>query len=61
MLQPQCATHSLSHVLGLGEIEVDQLYAALDWLGESQPRIETALAKKHLANGVLVLYDLSST
>jgi hypothetical protein len=61
MLQPQCATHSLSQVLGLGEIEVDPLYAALDWLGEAQPRIETALARKHLANGVLVLYDLSST
>lgn len=61
MLQPECATHSLSSLLGLGEIEVDQLYAALDWLGEAQPRIEAALAKKHLANGVLVLYDLTST
>ena len=61
MLQPQCATHSLARVLGLGDLEVDALYAALDWLGKAQPRIEAALARKHLANGVLVLYDPTST
>lgn len=61
MLQPQCATHSLARVLGLGDLEVDALYASLDWLGKAQPRIEAALARKHLANGVLVLYDLTST
>jgi transposase len=33
----------------------------LDWLGEAQARIEKALVRKHLVNGVLVLYDLSST
>jgi DDE family transposase len=60
MLRPQSAAHSLSHVLGLGEIELDGVYEALDWLGQAQPRIERALARKHLANGVLVLYDLSS-
>ena len=61
MLQPQCAAHSLSQVLGLGEIELDTVYEALDWLGEAQPRIEGALARKHLSDGVLVLYDLTST
>lgn len=60
MLRPESAAHSLSQVLGLGEIELDAVYAALDWLGQVQPRIEGALARKHLANGVLVLYDLSS-
>ncbi|KWR84604.1 IS1634 family transposase [Cupriavidus sp. IDO] len=61
MLQPQCATHSLSQVLGLGAFEVERLYAALDWLGEAQPRIESSLARQHLSDGVLVLYDLTST
>lgn len=61
MLRPQCATHSLSAVLGIGEVEPDDLYRALDWLGDAQPRIERQLAHKHLTNGVLVLYDLSST
>jgi hypothetical protein len=61
MLQGESAAHSLSQVLGLGQIELDTLYEALDWLGEAQPRIERALARQHLANGVLVLYDLSST
>jgi hypothetical protein len=60
-LQPECATHSLSQVLGLGAFEAERLYAALDWLGEAQPRIERSLAAKHLSDGVLVLYDLTST
>src|SRR6204780_2643004 len=48
-------------ILGLGEVDEDELYAALDWLGERQPAIETALAKRHLKNGTLVLYDVSSS
>ena len=61
MLQAQCATHSLSHVLNIAELDLDAVYEALDWLGEAQPKVERALAKKHLSNGVLVLYDLTST
>src|SRR5216683_2000028 len=60
-LQPESATHSLSQVLGLGAFEAERLYAALDWLGEAQPRIERSLARQHLSDGVLVLYDLTST
>jgi hypothetical protein len=48
-------------VLGLGEVDEDKLYTALDWLLERQPAIETALAKRHLTNGTLVLYDVSSS
>jgi transposase len=48
-------------VLGLGEVDEDELYGALDWLYERQPVIETALAKRHLKNGTLVLYDVSSS
>lgn len=55
MLRPESAAHSLSQVLGLGKIELDSVYEALDWLGQAQPRLEAALARKHLANGVLVL------
>lgn len=38
----------------------DDLYAAMDWLGERQRAIESRLASRHLANGCLVLYDLTS-
>ncbi|WP_428390292.1 IS1634 family transposase [Lichenicoccus sp.] len=60
-LSPATAASSLGNLLGLGEIDEDELYTALDWLLERQPAIETALAKRHLANGTLVLYDVSSS
>lgn len=60
-LSPATATSSLGVELGLGEVDEDELYAALDWLHERQPAIETALAKRHLRNGTLVLYDVSSS
>ena len=59
-LSPATATSSLGTILDLAEVDEDQLYAALDWLRERQPAIETALAKRHLKNGTLVLYDVSS-
>ncbi|MGH7083737.1 MAG: IS1634 family transposase [Acetobacteraceae bacterium] len=60
-LSPASATSSLGVALGLGEVDEDELYAALDWLHERQPAIETALAKRHLKHGTLVLYDVSSS
>jgi transposase len=60
-LQEQTATSSLADVLGLGEIDEDQLYTALDWLLARQEKIENALARQHLAQGSLVLYDVTST
>ena len=60
-LSPATASSSLGEALGLGEVDDDELYAALDWLHERQPAIETALAKRHLRNGTLVLYDVSSS
>ena len=60
-LSPATAASSLGEVLGLGEVDEDELYAALDWLLERQPAIEAALAKRHLSNGTLVLYDVSSS
>lgn len=60
-LDPATAAHSLGAVLGLGAVDEDELYTALDWLAERQPAIEAALARRHLEDGTLVLYDVSSS
>ena len=36
-LSPETATSSLGTILGLGEVDEDELYTALDWLRERQP------------------------
>src|SRR5271163_4209331 len=60
-LSPATASSSLGEALGLGPVDDDELYAALDWLLARQPAIEASLAKRHLTNGTLVLYDVSSS
>jgi Transposase DDE domain len=60
-LSEATAAHSLGAVLELGAVNEDELYVALDLLGETQPKIEAALAKRHLRDGCLVLYDLTSS
>ena len=55
------AITSLGAVLGLGKVKDHEPYQALDWLLERQERIENALARRHLQDGVLVLYDVSSS
>src|ERR1700750_2523186 len=60
-LSPATASSSLGEALGLGEVSDAELYTALDWLLERQAAIETALAGRHLQNGTLVLYDVSSS
>jgi hypothetical protein len=61
MLDPATASHSLGEVLGLGKVAAKEVYAALDWLGREQPFIEATLARRHLKNGALLLYDVTST
>lgn len=61
LLDGETANCSLGQVLGLGAVDEQDLYAALDWLVEQQERLEKALAREHLKNGTLVLYDISST
>jgi len=61
MLQDETAAHSLGRVLGVGHVDADDLYRALDWLHDAQPEIEKRLARKHLVGSNLVLYDLTST
>jgi Transposase DDE domain len=60
-LSEATAAHSLGAVLGLGTVDEDELYRALDLLGGAQPKIEAALARRHLQDGCLVLYDLTSS
>jgi hypothetical protein len=60
-LSEATASHSLGAVLRLDEVDEDELYRALDLLGAAQPAIERALARRHLQNGTLVLYDVSSS
>jgi transposase len=60
-LSTETAKHTLSEELDLGEVDVHQLYTAMDWLIERQTRIENKLAKKHLKDGHLVLFDVSSS
>ena len=60
-LSEATAAHSLGAVLGLGEVDENELYAALDLLGRSQTAVEKVLAQRHLEDGVLVLYDVTSS
>jgi len=57
----ETATSSLGAVLRLGEVKEREAYEALDWLLDRQQRIENGLARRHLQDGVLVLYDVSSS
>jgi len=60
-LGEESAFSTLSDALALGDASADSLYRALDWLVERQPAIESKLAAKHLKEGTLLLYDVSST
>jgi hypothetical protein len=60
-LDPVTAASSLGEMLGLGSVDEDELYSALDWLATRQGAIEAALARRHLKEGALVLYDLTSS
>ena len=52
---------TLPSLLEVADADEDELYSALDWLLERQPRVEQGLARRHLRDGSLVLYDLSSS
>ena len=69
VLQPQsklattrwwCRT-TLPELLDLGPTDEDELYEAMDWLLERQDQIQKKLAARHLAEGGLALYDLTSS
>ena len=54
-------TTTLAEDLDVQDAEVDELYAALDWLLARQARVEAKLAARHLEEGGLVLYDASTS
>jgi hypothetical protein len=60
-LDPETATSTLGEVLGVEGVTSDQLYGAMDWLARGQARIEKKLAARHLTEGTLLLYDVTST
>ena len=60
-MNEETAQNTLADELSLGDVDVHELYKAMDWLLERQNRIENKLAKKHLKGGSLVLFDVSSS
>ncbi|MGH9669971.1 MAG: IS1634 family transposase [Terriglobales bacterium] len=60
-LHAETRRHTLGEWLQVETASEDDLYEAMDWLQQRQERIEAALAQRHLGEGTLVLYDLTST
>ena len=60
-LSPETATTSLGALLGLGPVTGNEMLATLDWLLKRQRHIERSLANRHLKDGALILYDVSSS
>ncbi len=60
-LSAETMESTLGECLNIDTVDEDELYTAMDWLYERQPAIEKALAKRHLTEGGMVLYDLTST
>jgi hypothetical protein len=52
---------TLAEELGVADATEDHLYDALDWLLARRRAIETKLARRHLGEGALVLYDVTSS
>lgn len=57
----ETAESTLGELLGVENADEDECYAAMDWLLARQGAIEDALANRHLSDGSLVLYDVTST
>src|SRR5260370_110929 len=60
-LQAETRSSKLGELLDVHDANEDELYQAMHWLLAQQARVEDALAKRHLSDGSLVLYDVSST
>ncbi len=60
-LAPESSVSTLGQMLDLGDIDPHELYDAMDWLEPRQAAIEERLAKRHLQEHTLVLYDLTSS
>ena len=60
-LAPETAASSLGALLGLGPVTGNEMLAMLDWLLARQRWIEQSLANRHLGDGTLILYDMTSS
>ena len=60
-LHPESAVSTLGQMLALEAVDENELYAAMDWLIRRQRGIEQRLAKRHLNDNTLLLYDLTSS
>ena len=60
-LTPESAVSTLGQLLGLGKVDENELYQAMDWLVARQQGIEQRLARRHLSDNTLMLYDLTSS
>jgi Transposase DDE domain len=60
-LSEETADSTLGELLSVKNADENECYAAMDWLLERQASIESGLAKRHLTDGALVLYDVTST
>ncbi|HEY9744118.1 MAG TPA: IS1634 family transposase [Coleofasciculaceae cyanobacterium] len=60
-LSTDTISSTLGQILGVQSADSDELYEAMDWLLERQEEIERCLAAKHLEEGSLILYDVTST
>jgi transposase len=59
-LRTETATSTLGQMLDVAGADEDDLYEAMDWVLERKDDVETQLAARHLVDGTLVLYDVSS-
>jgi len=60
-LRAATLSSTLGELLELSDSDEELLYRALDWLLPRQAKLESALAKRHLSEGTLALYDVSSS
>ena len=60
-LNPESAVSTLGQMLNLDAVDENELYQAMDWLRRRQWGIEKRLAKRHLSDNTLMLYDLTSS
>jgi len=52
---------TLAADLGMSDVTIGDTYSAMDWLLKQQDKIERKLAKRHLREGGIAMYDLSSS
>ena len=60
-LSDKMATTALNQLLKIDNLDVKEIYEAMDWLEHRQKGIEKKLADKNLSEGCILLYDVSST